>query len=1057
MPITNTTSLAGPFLPNGTTTIFPFAFNAAQPSDVSVFDGDGAVVSPALYTVSLYEGDGGTVTFAAAPPAAEYPKLWIALTPSFAQDADFTNAGPTYDPVQLTIALDAISTRIVALNGMAGRALKAPIGEGGLTLSPIAEIEGKALAIEGGKVVGLDAVAAIQAVADEVTAAAAGSASAAAGAANAAQDIRDEAQAAAAAALATLSDVNTAGAAQIAAVAAKGTEQTALVTAAGNAAMATTAANAAAAAASASQAASTVAEQLVNLAGYVAPEMVMNVVAQFGVTFSFSQPRLAGQYANGDWWVLGPVSITSISPAGAVVDGSLSTGRTFTGRVINGAQINPGLGGNEETGIDSIQNILNETGNHLYVAERNVDPAMTGVPLTMSTGSLVKMISETNPANLSSQARPAGIEMVVLTVVDSIPSPGAIRPGVSGANKASRFTINDFDLSKLQNLAPLASSLSFEAVLDKVDRMVAAFSQQFSRNMSIKGRNNHREYGRDLANDLNTGLLSLHLNFTADQKRAILAHLGALFCDVMSRIEQAPDDLYVFGGHGGNQFRKPLVLVLRALLGSKVPAEWQAIFASYDATLGDLVTRWDNNITRVTGLDIALPRNTADGRPRSPFTQQMIGSVEWMDQPLVSRANGGSNWNLYYRDIMNESTIGGMLAVELLPGGRSNYPHPEFWRYHDTAWHRAIVGNVWKVFFDDMMNAYRPPVTATPVILDAGIKGSAVWVRYDAALDELMSPPAAGDFVVKVNGSPVTVTAASIWRQNIGLQLAADVPGSATVTVSYNPGTNFVRTIDQVAVPALVDRELNNQADKVGGPNAAYPVVRFTPGTQVSIGGAKTLAAADTRYLTLALLKLRFASLPSTDQEFFGNSAGSLPLRITFLTTGRLMILVGGTPSGILARFLTPVLPLNTDLDVLFSLDAETGYHIYINDVLQTVTPLNWEGGPGKQANLSRVANSPYVWNFSNSLTFNIGAFWLDATTRVDLTSSANRAKFTSQTSGNLDILTLGDGITGARPAQFMVGDADQWNDGSGINRGTGSRFFLTAGAVTPVSGGEWV
>lgn len=233
MPITNTTSLAGPFLPNGTTTIFPFAFNAAQPSDVSVFDGDGAVVSPALYTVALYEGDGGTVTFAAAPAAVDYPKLWIALTPSFAQNADFTNAGPTYDPVQLTIALDAISTRIVALNGVAGRALKAPIGEGGLTLSPIAEIEGKALAIEDGKVIGIDAVAAIQAVADEVTAAAAGSAAVAEGAAGAAQGFRGEAQSAAASALAALADVNTAGATQLSAVNTAGAEQTALVTAAG--------------------------------------------------------------------------------------------------------------------------------------------------------------------------------------------------------------------------------------------------------------------------------------------------------------------------------------------------------------------------------------------------------------------------------------------------------------------------------------------------------------------------------------------------------------------------------------------------------------------------------------------------------------------------------------------------------------------------------------------------------------------------------------------------------------------------------------------------------
>ena len=33
-------------------------------------------------------------------------------------------------------------------------------------------------------------------------------------------------------------------------------------------------------------------------------------VSQFGVTWSFSQDRPVGQFANGDWWVVGPVTIT---------------------------------------------------------------------------------------------------------------------------------------------------------------------------------------------------------------------------------------------------------------------------------------------------------------------------------------------------------------------------------------------------------------------------------------------------------------------------------------------------------------------------------------------------------------------------------------------------------------------------------------------------------------------------------------------------------------------------------------------------------------------------
>jgi hypothetical protein len=37
-------------------------------------------------------------------------------------------------------------------------------------------------------------------------------------------------------------------------------------------------------------------------------------VSQYGITWTFSQACEVGQFANGDYWVVGPVSITSITP-----------------------------------------------------------------------------------------------------------------------------------------------------------------------------------------------------------------------------------------------------------------------------------------------------------------------------------------------------------------------------------------------------------------------------------------------------------------------------------------------------------------------------------------------------------------------------------------------------------------------------------------------------------------------------------------------------------------------------------------------------------------------
>jgi hypothetical protein len=150
MPVNNTTSLAGPFTPNGSTTIFPFAFNAQLASDVAVFDGNGALVSSALYTVGLYEGDGGTVTFSTAPTALQFPQLYIALVPSFAQTADFTNGGPSYNPAQLTATLDALASRIIALKGDVDRSLKTPLGEALTRMPAQATRAGKFLAFDAG-------------------------------------------------------------------------------------------------------------------------------------------------------------------------------------------------------------------------------------------------------------------------------------------------------------------------------------------------------------------------------------------------------------------------------------------------------------------------------------------------------------------------------------------------------------------------------------------------------------------------------------------------------------------------------------------------------------------------------------------------------------------------------------------------------------------------------------------------------------------------------------------------------------------------------------------
>ena len=54
---------------------------------------------------------------------------------------------------------------------------------------------------------------------------------------------------------------------------------------------------------------------------------ITNQLSQYGITFFFQEETTYGQFANGDYWVVGPVTITQITP-------------TFDG-TYNGWEVNP--------------------------------------------------------------------------------------------------------------------------------------------------------------------------------------------------------------------------------------------------------------------------------------------------------------------------------------------------------------------------------------------------------------------------------------------------------------------------------------------------------------------------------------------------------------------------------------------------------------------------------------------------------------------------------------------------------------------------------------------
>ena len=139
MTVTSTIISAGPYYPNGVTTVFPFGFKALTTDEVAVATiagGTETVVDPALYTVSLSD-TGGSVTFATAPTADLSPLFTIAA-PSFLQEISFPPEGAFLAEVH-DEAFDRSALRDLLLLGMTERTISVPIGETGGTLPSAAD------------------------------------------------------------------------------------------------------------------------------------------------------------------------------------------------------------------------------------------------------------------------------------------------------------------------------------------------------------------------------------------------------------------------------------------------------------------------------------------------------------------------------------------------------------------------------------------------------------------------------------------------------------------------------------------------------------------------------------------------------------------------------------------------------------------------------------------------------------------------------------------------------------------------------------------------------
>ncbi len=362
-------------------------------------------------------------------------------------------------------------------------------------------------------------------------------------------------------------------------------------------------------------------------------------ITQYGVTLTFSGiGHTSGLFANGDAWIVRAPTQTLISTSPA------STGSGSNTR--NGLQVNPRDATESTQGYDG-------RGNVGYDNALNLDPGNTGSDLVISVdSSLMKAVSLANP---DPNNRPKMETIVVVTVLGTAPPANAFRPPYMGTDKTIIGTVGDLDYSFLATEVPPPTTPALATVEAYHERVWIEQNGTYNAR-SIHPTLNMPDYGREVARESGNGLLSLNLNYSNAQKETLMIRMVQYGIDIYGAAADGMD----WGADGGhNQGRKaPLLLAGKALNDPNILA--------YGDAAQHFIFQDDQQTFFVSQADVDLPRFTGDGRPRDPYTTEMIGTPEWGEKHSSNPSKDGSNWDAYYRHTASPLILAHMTAARLM-------------------------------------------------------------------------------------------------------------------------------------------------------------------------------------------------------------------------------------------------------------------------------------------------------------------------------------------------------------------------------------------------------
>jgi cysteine-rich repeat protein len=446
-------------------------------------------------------------------------------------------------------------------------------------------------------------------------------------------------------------------------------------------------------------------------------------ITQQGIIWALAAPTRVGRFVNGDYYVVGTVTITDIQPLPTYSNGRHGSMLDIPASL-------------EKSGFDS------------RIVEGRYDPTLRVYPpLILQPGH--RLVSSRSAAsNLPAVMRPfdtsvSPVASVSILTSMSAPQPlDAFRPSYAQGS-TNIYLSRNLERAILPSLSPVTDMpplSEFEGYLKRpwIDSVFFSFAVPAEYMAS---------YGRENAYLISFAGLLLTMDFPPSQKEPLLVYLTQYGIDLFGLVEQGRSGWQAHGGHGSG--RKFPILLAGLMLNENSMKQVQANFGE------------DMQTIRVTETPPA--ETYTESWHRTPQTVVYGGHIGkegesyqagWGPYEHLHPAQWKSTLGEDYRRCCTSvGWVGESLAARLIPGMQAAWNHPQFFDYVDrwmkvaddpadlaeidAAWGtsydrdfqqgqswRILSGGGyytgWRTFVDDMWTAYRniPGLCDHPVFVD---------------------------------------------------------------------------------------------------------------------------------------------------------------------------------------------------------------------------------------------------------------------------------------------------------------------------------------------------